>query len=372
MDSTKPAGGGPLWRARKRLESNLRRLKMRVAQAYSWRHRHRSVFKLNPEYLRQLPKDVRSEHLRVWRRLRRQIDPRTLELCFNISGRADPRIVPEDLFAADIEPALNRHPVAEFLANKAIYEHWFGPGVFPPCLFCKLDGQFYDADFQMLATAEVQVLLQGLASPMVFKPCMYSSGGANVRFPMNSVELQAAMEGQDNYVVQTKIIQHPFFARLNPDCLNTVRVCTYRSVANHRLHVLNAASRIGRRGTLDNETSGGLVRCLHADGRMNEYAVDKYGRKYFGHPDSNLAFTADEFVPHFEEMQALALRVAARLPLVRLASLDLTLDADGRWQVIELNLFSQTIRFAQYAGQPFFGPFTEEVIEYCRNHPYQF
>jgi len=36
---------------------------------------------------------------------------------------------------------------------------------------------------------------------------------------------------------------------------------------------------------------------------------------------------------------------------------------------MELNLMSQTIRFAQYAGRPFFGPFTGEVVRYCKEHP---
>jgi hypothetical protein len=35
-----------------------------------------------------------------------------------------------------------------------------------------------------------------------------------------------------------------------------------------------------------------------------------------------------------------------------------------------VNLNSHTIRFAQYAGQPFFGDFTGEVVRYCSVHPH--
>ena len=45
------------------------------------------------------------------------------------------------------------------------------------------------------------------------------------------------------------------------------------------------------------------------------------------------------------------------------------MDSDEKWRAVELNLFGQTTRFTQYAGQPFFGEFSEEVIDYCKkNH----
>jgi hypothetical protein len=52
-----------------------------------------------------------------------------------------------------------------------------------------------------------------------------------------------------------------------------------------------------------------------------------------------------------------------------LAGWDMSLDDQGRWRCIEVNLEGNTIRFAQYAGQPFFGEFTDEVIDYCLHHP---
>ena len=103
---------------------------------------------------------------------------------------------------------------------------------------------------------------------------------------------------------------------------------------------------------------------------MNSYAVDKYAGKYWEHPDSRVGFSEDEHIPDYEAMVSLALRIAERLPLIRLASLDLCLDRDSGWRILEINLFSQTIRFAQYAGVPFFGEYTEEVVEYCEKFPY--
>lgn len=62
--------------------------------------------------------------------------------------------------------------------------------------------------------------------------------------------------------------------------------------------------------------------------------------------------------------------MARDLFLIRLASLDVFLDRENNWRVLEVNLSGQTIRFSQYGGEPFFGRFTDEVIEYCRSRPW--
>ena len=44
--------------------------------------------------------------------------------------------------------------------------------------------------------------------------------------------------------------------------------------------------------------------------------------------------------------------------------MDLCFDKNSKWRVVEVNTKGITIRFSQYGGKPFFGDFTEEVIEY--------
>jgi hypothetical protein len=61
--------------------------------------------------------------------------------------------------------------------------------------------------------------------------------------------------------------------------------------------------------------------------------------------------------------------MAQQVYLARVVGFDVCLDAEGRWRFIEVNINGHTIRFAQYAGEPFFGPFTDEVIRYCRENP---
>ncbi len=352
-----------------RLKRSLQRRRTRFVTGEAWRRRHRKVFQLHPEYSRPCPRGVEKDHLELWRQLRRDVNANTLRVCYNISGRADPEIVPEEVFASEIEPALNRHDECVFLANKSFYNRWFPGDLFPEAYLHNIEGSYYSGDYLPLNSAGVTGIIDRIAYPVVIKSSLGRGGGRDVDFPQDRTALEALMKERRNFVVQDLVKPHEFFRKYNSHGLNTLRVCTYRSVATGDVHVLNAALRMGKGGSLDNLTQGGIVRFIHEDGRLNDYALDKYGQKFFAHPDTGLDFRSRELIPQFDELKQLARTVAQDIYLARLVSFDCALDEAGRWRVIEINLANQTIRFAQYAGRPFFGPFTQEVMDYCRDNP---
>lgn len=335
----------------------------------AWRERHGKVLELHPQYAEPCERDVEESHRAIWRRLRKKVSLQTLRICSNISGRSDPRIVPEEIYATEVEPALNRREERLFLTNKSVYERWFGKGVFPHCFLHNIDGVFYGPDYERLSDGAVEEVVEGLDYPVVVKASMGPHGGRAVHFPEGPDQLLPLMEGWSNFVVQERIRQHPFLERFNQHGLNTIRACVYRSVETDDVHVLDSALRMGKGGSLDNETQGGIVCHLGEDGRLNDYAVDKYGGKFSAHPDSGLAFAEQDPIPGFEDMERLVSRTAESVYFARLISLDVCLDAEGGWRIIEVNLGFQTIRFAQYAGKPFFGEFTDEVIDYVEENP---
>jgi hypothetical protein len=126
---------------------------------------------------------------------------------------------------------------------------------------------------------------------------------------------------------------------------------------------------MGRGGSLDNETAGGIVCFVWPDGRLNDYAVDKYAGRFDRHPDTGVIFSKAHPLPQTEALWETAMRLGARLPFMRLAGWDFAFDQEQRWRCLEVNLAWHTIRFAQYAGEPFFGEFTEEVRDHCETQP---
>jgi hypothetical protein len=291
----------------------------------------------------------------------------TLRICKNISGHADERIIPEDIFVSDIEPTLMLDESGHFLSHKSFYNRWFPEGVFPKDMLHCINGQHLDADFNPISFDDLIKKAKSISYPVVIKPNWDSYGGEGVFFAENIERLASLCEQSNNFVVEEQIIQHDFFSKYNPMGLNTIRVYVYKSVKDNCHHVINMALRMGKGGSLDNESLGGIHKLINPDGYMNNYAVDKYGEKYLKHPDTGYAF--DERIPAFEELKSLSRKIASQVYFTRIVGLDVCYDADSNWRVIEVNTKGHTIRFSQYGGQPFFGKFTDEVIRHCRqNH----
>ena len=351
------------------VKAKLRHYRIRQLTKQDWQKRHAKVFQLNPAYRRPCPAAIEKEHRDLWRQLRSDISLDTLHVCYGISGKASAEIIPEEVYISEIEPCLNRHRESVFLANKNFYNRWFTGGVFPAVFVHNIEGVFYDANYQVLPSTSVNAVIQNLPFPVVIKPSRGPGGGRGVYFVKNPQMLNEKMAGQQNFVVQQQIRQHEFFDKFNATGLNTLRVCTYRSVTDNQVHVLNVTMRMGKGGSLDNETSGGIVCNVNDDGSLTHYALDKYGAKYFMHPDTHINFSKTDIIPRLAELKQLSIAFAKDIYLTRLASLDATMDNTGNWRLIEMNLFNQTIRFAQYAGKPFFRQFTHEVIEHCIQHP---
>jgi len=310
----------------------------------------------------------RAEYKRFWRSFGCLVETDTVSKCRAISGVFCIEIIPEDVFSADIEPSLNPVKDSTFLQNKNIYHRWFRSGNFPNAYLHKINGQYYDPNLRRLGNIEEHLLSGSVPEKGVLKVSYASSGGAGVQFISSLEQLESAAQGESNLVYEERIDQHRDLSQIYSDGINTVRVCVYRSVANGSLHVLNLSLRMGKDGSLDNETAGGIVCSVDECGRLNKFAVDKHGIKFFAHPNTGFLFRGFD-LPNFEECKECALEVFSELPHSHLASLDLCYDKEGKWRVIEVNLDDQTIRFAQYAGKPFFGPFTDEVRSWVlQNH----
>jgi hypothetical protein len=344
-------------------------LLQRRAVCHDWRLRHRKVFQLHPDYRKPCPPHLEAEHRRWWRPLDPFLRMDTFRICYNLAGHADPRIVPEETFASIVERCLNPPDWPFWLAHKSLLYKFLPAGVLPPAHLHNFGGLFFDAAFRPLASPSVESCLRALTYPVVLKPNWRSSGGRGVLFLHTPDELLAALKSRSDFLVQAFLVQHPFFRAYHDYGVNTLRVYTYRSVSDNRVHILNVALRMGVAGSLDNLTAGGIVCFVHPDGRLHHYACDRYGQKFDRHPDSGLPFGPDVRIPHFDRLLQLATELASRLPMIRVAGWDMALDAQEQWRCIELNPHGHSIRFAQYAGQPFFGEFTEEVISYCLSHP---
>jgi hypothetical protein len=334
----------------------------------AWKNRHSTVLREHPGYKQKLDSADEKRHAERWNVFSSRISMNTIRICRHISGSPDERMVPEEIYQSDLEPSLNRYPEARFQCHKSFYNRNHPDGIFPADVLHAIDGIYYDSGLTEINFKKVKEIASDASYPLVLKPNGETRGGMDVHMINSAAQFTELASTMKHFVAQEKIIQHEATARYHPESLNTVRVDIYRSVRDQQVHILHAALRMGKHGSLDNLTSGGIVSYIK-EGRLHGYALDKYGKKYETHPDTGVSFTGP--VPDFESMKKVALRVARNVFLLRTFSLDLCYDSGGTWRAIEINPAS-SIRFAQYAGVPFFREFTDEVIEYCQKNHWAF
>jgi len=331
----------------------------------------KKIYQIHPDYKKPINSKIEKEHIALWRTaFKNKFSLGTLRLSYHISGKANPNIVPKEIIY-DIERCLNkRYERVRFLENKSFYNRWYPGKIFPKGYVYNIEGSFYDGNYKNINETEVNSILNNLDYPVCVKPAMESLGGANVFFPNNKNELRLIVNSKKNYVIQEKIVQNKYFAKYSNVGLNTLRVCLYRSVISNEMNILSTSLRMGKGGSLDNLTAGGMACYVHSDGHLDDIAIDIHGTKFDRHPDNNLKFSSDDKIPKYEDMKKIAINIAQDVYLARLLSLDLCFDSDNNWRVIEINLANQSIQFPQNAGFPFFGNYTQEVIEYCKKNPW--
>ena len=329
---------------------------------------YRMVYSKVPSYKKRDFNEREKKHIDYWKDFRGTVDLSTYRISNNISKVADIRYVPEEIYITDIEPTLNNYPFVKFLEVKNFYNKWFDEDVFPKNYFHKIDGEYFSDDLRSFKIVELNNIIDNLQYPVVCKQSVYSYGGRDVKFAKDKTQLLRFINAKQNVVVQEKLNPNEGFLKFSP--VNTVRVCLYKSVTTNEIHILHMALRMGRNGSLDNEGSGGIVSFINDEGLLHGYAVDKYGRKFDKHPDTGSLFNSK--IPDLDRLINVSKKVCEKIPFARIISLDAWYDAKNNWRIIEVNLFGQTIRFAQYAGRPFFGVFTDEVKEFSSNHHWAF
>ncbi|MBQ3087274.1 MAG: hypothetical protein IJC45_08060 [Clostridia bacterium] len=146
------------------------------------------------------------------------------------------------------------------------------------------------------------------------------------------------------FLCEEYVVQHPFFADLNPSSLNTVRVPTVLTGTgpdNYEVQVFYPCLRIGRQGSVvDNAGAGGLLVQIDAQtGTLYPVARDEANHAFTAHPDSGIVFE-DLTIPQWDAAVEKAKQLALSCPENRYTGWDLALTDKG-WVMIEGNARAQ-------------------------------
>lgn len=129
-------------------------------------------------------------------------------------------------------------------------------------------------------------------------------------------------------LVEEQILQHPELSRLNPSCINTIRMVTL--VADGVPHHMYSLIRVGNgTGVVDNISSGGMYAPVWEDGKIPKPAFcDATGSYYEEHPMTKVPFVGFA-VPCYDEAVELVKRAALVVPQVRYVGWDVAISDKG-------------------------------------------
>ena len=138
---------------------------------------------------------------------------------------------------------------------------------------------------------------------------------------------------QSSYLFQETLIQHKEMNRLNPSCINSIRIDTFIDRYG-KAHVIGPYVRMSIVDSyIDNVSSGGCAVGVDLDsGRLFSHgytSISKTGGKTITqHPLTKVKF--NEFiVPYFDEVKSFVLKLALLVPNLRLIGWDIAIGKKG-------------------------------------------
>lgn len=118
-------------------------------------------------------------------------------------------------------------------------------------------------------------------------------------------ELERAMRGSC-YIVQDRLMQHDAINKINPSCINTIRIVTIVGKESKEPHVFAHYMRVGCNAINDNRATGGVGVAITEDGHMVRYGVGHH-KVEEKHSVTGHVYL-DTLIPYWEEIKLLALK----------------------------------------------------------------
>lgn len=292
------------------------------------------------------------------------------------SDKFSPAFITEEIYIPELDHFLNIFEAYNsVLEDKNVMPHVAkSVGVkTPKVLFSCVKGFYLDAENRPTTLDAALAALHDYGRIFI-KPSVDSMGGrscvlAEVKEGIDAKSQQSLKDilrkMGDDFVIQECLVCHDSLKTIYPKSVNTFRVVTYRW--KDKIYLGPAVLRLGKGGMdVDNATQGGIFLGVYPDGRLYDFAITKYGDRFYEHPDTSLRFS-DYALPLFTKVTDAALRLHHAMPQVGVSNWDLTIDEDGNVVLIEGNLQFGGVRLAQMAcGVPVFGAHTAEMLQWVK------
>lgn len=291
-----------------------------------------------------------------------------------------------DKFLYDIKPIFNDKEVREVLENKLYFNFFYNQfGISLPKILMYNHGKVFVVDKKTTVVSNAQefklilekIVKDNPAGNAIFvKKTCWSYGGDQIyKVFLNEVEKNPAMISRlykqvvkSGFIFQETIKQHNKLDKLNPSCLNTIRLDTFID-RDDKIEIMSGYLRTSINNSyVDNISSGGcMIPVDLKTGKLDKdgYSVLKvYGVKLMTeHPLTKTVFK-DFSVPFFDEAKELVIKSAGLIPSLRLVGWDVGIGIDGPVLIegnSDYNIAGNDLSYGGYRANPVFRKALREI-----------
>ncbi len=132
------------------------------------------------------------------------------------------------------------------------------------------------------------------------------------------------------YLFEEYIVQHHSLNKINPLCVNTLRVVSYYNEADGQVDIWGVFLRIGIDKNTDNLSTGGIVALVDSSGTVCKPAVkkDPFASEFKRHPVTNEKILGFE-IPYYSDVIQMVSEAAKRVKKVKSIGWDVAITESG-------------------------------------------
>jgi hypothetical protein len=315
------------------------------------------------------------EHLTYWNRLNQKPHPMFYRAYSHYSKNKIAEYIPDDLFHFSCLPVLN---IKEFDAGYS--DHYFLSQLFPDELrskivFRNIEEVYYDQNHNVIEIAKKsldelleeheEILLKPSLETDLKKPIrIFKKVDGNFLDKKNELLTLEFLEEkyQKNYVAELPFRLHSSILKFESIGLSALRFYMYRSPISEKTNVLGCCLISGNNGYNEyNLIREAGIFLVNEEGCIKLFAKQENEdriHKLFTNVDDNR-------IPKMGVLINCAIKAAEANYYHRVIAIDLTLDEDQQIKLLGIRNHTFEPSALQFTGRPFFGNYTDEVIEYC-------
>ena len=285
----------------------------------------------------------------------------------------DPRFIPQDIYSYSIWPYHDNEEFCLAWKDKNIFEK-FCPGVpFPKKYISRINSRYFSAEGSTcLNRSQVIETLQNVRGGVIVKDAWDSGEGRGViKYSLNckadAERLLNEWEHSENFLVQELLHQNHVFAQFNESSVNIMRINSWRR--GNEVNIFSPTLRIGTAGqTTDVCYINGIemanVCAITMDGHFGDKIVNQFGQSK---RTADEVSEPDAAIPRWNEIIEIVKEGHKQLDHFDIIGWDFTVTEDKRIICVEYNIKRPGTVFYQYVNGPFFGKYTEEVLEFLKD-----